>query len=266
MSVRIAVLGAVLLLACGCASLRPLGSGWTVELGLDSLLALPAARFERLGDLQAEARITVRDGKVHQRATALIQVRNPDLLRLEVRGGPLLSHVFTALQRGDSLYVHAPQAGGSLKGEVRGPLLFALTGVDLGGYDLRYALFGIVEPGAVDSTQLLPPARRGVAVVPVTGTRRRQVWVDLRRGLVTGEDLLQADGRPLLQRRLCEYRRTGGVLLPQRVEIHQGGRVLVVEYRSLAVDRGLAARTLLRGLPLDRMQPVDLPADPAVQD
>ena len=42
--------------------------------------------------------------------------------------------------------------------------------------------------------------------------------------------------------------------LPRRVEIRQGERALVLEYRSWELDTGLSESAFTRGIPLDRLE------------
>lgn len=250
-------ISALILLGVSCAPPPVLRQDWRREQGFEALLRLSAEKLRQLEDLTAEAGIAMRQAGGRQRGTALIQLKNPDLFRVEVRG-PLYSHVFTALLQEDSLMVHGPAVGGDWKGTVQGPLLVHLTGMDLGVYDLRYALLGVVAPGSVDSSRALEYPRGDRVIVPLRGKEvLRRVWIDLYRGLVTREDIELPGGHLLLSRRLRDYQKVGDLYLPGRVEIRQEDVALTLEYRHYAIDRGIPEERFFQGIPLDRMQRVD---------
>ena len=78
---------------------------WMPEEGLEVLLRRGEAELEGIEDLSAQAEIRLAwEGERH-RASASVLYKRPGLFRLEVRGGPLLSRVFTAVRQGDSLVV-----------------------------------------------------------------------------------------------------------------------------------------------------------------
>ena len=131
-----------------------------------------------------------------------------------------------------------------LKGSVHGRLLTTLTGLDLGSCDLRYALLGFVEPGSIVEPVEYPHTDQ--AMVALTGGR--QVWLDLRRGLVLRESIPLPAGEALL-RELKEYRREQALYLPRRVELRQGDVSLVLAYKRYAFNSGLAVEDLQKGLP-----------------
>ena len=58
--------------------------------------SMSLAQFE---DLTAEAAIELRRGKVRDRGTALVQLINPDLFRVEVRGPLFHAHFYGPAQR-----------------------------------------------------------------------------------------------------------------------------------------------------------------------
>jgi outer membrane lipoprotein-sorting protein len=226
--------------------------GWVPNLDPALLLDHARRELESLADLKAAADLTlIRPGQ-KQHASAALLFRPPDLFRVEVRG-PLFVHLFTALLRGDSLAV------GDGEGHWRGgpatpEALSRLLGLDLAGYDLRCALLGLVAPGPLDSLALAGPGR---ALAYLAGAPGRRLWLDTRRGFVVVEELLGARGEILLTRRLAEYQRVGGRYLPRRVEIRQGEHALLLEYRSWELDTGLGESAFTRGIPLDRLEPLE---------
>ena len=236
----------------------PLRQDWRLEQGIAALLDLSIAQLEQVEDLTAEASIAVRYEGGEERATALIQFKNPDLFKMEVRG-PFFSHVFTALLRGDSLMAYGSGVGGNWKGTAGGPLLAYLTGLDLHGYDLRYALLGVVAPGRVDSSRVVEFSWADPAVVPLVAEDGwvRRIWVDLHRGFVMRERIELAEGVLLLDRRLLDYRQLGELYLPARVEIRQGETSVILDYRKYSLNKGIPEDRFLRGIPLDQMRRVD---------
>lgn len=235
------------LLATHCAPPLPRRSDWKYQDGIEQLLCLYAADWRALGDLVAEASITMREPEGRQKATAFIFNKRPDLFRVDVRG-PLLTHIFTVVAQGDSLAVLTAEGDG-WKGSSHGSLLSGLTGIDLGRYDLRFALLGLVEPGKMDADWEIQYPRADRAVVALQGEgKSRRLWVDLHRGFVTREECLRADGTLLWYRLLRDYRRVGRLYLPARVEIHQEDSALSLEYNKYEFDRELNEKTFTRGI------------------
>jgi hypothetical protein len=241
-----------LLLLAGCAPPALLRQGWTPDQ--DPALILDHARrdLEALGDLKGAAELTLVQSGQRQHASAALLFKPPGLFRVEARG-PLFVHLFTALLRGNSLIARtgdAPWRGGPFADE----LITQLLGLDLSGYDLRHALLGLVAPGTLDSLVQTGPGR---CLAYVRGTLPRRLHLDTRQGLIAAEELLGAQGETLLIRGLQEYQRVGRFHLPRRVEIRQGDRALLLEYRSWAPDTGLDEAAFTRGIPLDRLEPLE---------
>lgn len=236
-----------------CAAPPPLRRDWRYEEGIGALLLRLDAEMQGIDDLAAQARIRLHHEGRRQEATASILYKRPSLLRLEVRGGPLFSRLFTVVMEGDSVSVVGRKRPG-WKGTVQGPLLARLTGVDLGMYPLEYALLGLVAPGRVDTARATEYPRGDRAVVPLDGGRR--VWIDLYSGLVQREQLLGWDGRVLLERRLEQYRKVEGLLLPQVVEIEQDSTVVALEYERWKINEGLDAGRFAKGIDERRLMRV----------
>ncbi len=229
---------------------------WKREDGFVALLNLSSPERAALKNLTAEAAIELRQGDMRERGTALIQMKAPDLFRLDVRG-PFYSHIFTAIQEADSLIVYGPAVDGVWKGGARGPLLMHLTGVDLGLYHLPYALLGLVEPGVLATDLEVEYPRADRAIVPLYGAGIvRRLWVDLHKGLIARERLETLSGQVLVERRLAKYRRVAGLLLPQQVEIKQGDVVISLDYRSCDIDKELSVDTFSKGIPRQELRRV----------
>ena len=229
-------------LALACAPPLVVREGWDATQGPAALLAASAS-LAQFADLTAEAAIELRRGEVRDRGTALVQLINPSLFRVEVRG-PFFTHIFTALLEGDSLTVYGRGMDQPLKGSVHGRLLTTLTGLDLGSCDLRYALLGFVEPSSIVEPVEYPQADHAVVAL----ADGRQAWLDLRRGLVLRESIPLPGGEVLL-RELKEYRREQALYLPRRVEIRQRDVLLTLSYKNYALNRGLDAEQLRQSMP-----------------
>ncbi len=208
-------------------------------------------------DLTAEARITFRQGRSRRSATASILYLNPDLFRVDVRG-PLYSHLLSLLLRGS--HVTAVAGKETWEGETTGGLLSSLTPFELGDYDLRYALLGLVWPGNDDTeveTRLgisdISYPRADRAMVRLVGGRggERLVWIDLQSGFVLREQL-RSRGHIVWTRELGGYvelqTTRGPVYLPGSITFEQGDVGLELEYKNYRVDEGLSAKTLEAGI------------------
>jgi len=161
---------------------------WQPAQGYAALLAQARDEADQLTDLVAEIRVTADNGVQRQQASAVLQLKSPGMLRLEVRG-PLYSHLLTVVQVDDTLYVEGPAVDGAWHGPVRGPLLARLTGLELGGYDLRDALLGVVQPAPVEAVEPLPDGDLAVVRLQSGAGGRHRVWIDSGRGLVRREEL-----------------------------------------------------------------------------
>ena len=249
------LLGLALLLG-GCATQRPLQrQDWNHQEGVEALLELAAADLQQLRDLKAEARITYQQAGQKNSGTAVILFKNPDLLKLEVRG-PLYSHVFTALLQADSLTIFNGE--GAWKGAAQGSLLWRLTEIDFGSYDLKYVLLGLVEPGRIDSQRPPEYPRADRVIVPLLGgAYLRRLWIDLYRGFISREEITFAAGNLPLFRELKDYRDIAGIYLPRLVKIRQGQVNLVLEYQSYLANGGIPDEHFTRDIPLERLQRVE---------
>jgi hypothetical protein len=222
---------------------------------------LAQAGLSAFDDLTAEARITFRQGRSRRTATASILYLKPDLFRVDVRG-PLYSHLLSLLLR-DS-HVTALAGKETWQGEDTGGLLSSLTPFELGDYDLRYALLGLVWPGADDaaaegrggpalgiSNISYPRADRAIVQL-VGGQGERLVWIDLQTGFVLREQL-RSRGRTVWTRELGGYvelqTASGPVYLPGNITFEQGDVGIELEYKYYRVDEGLSAKILEAGIP-----------------
>ena len=247
---------ALALLVWGCATQRSLQrQNWNHQEGVEALIGLTAADLQWLRDLKAEARITYQQAGQKNSGTAVILFKNPDLLKIEVRG-PLYSHVFTALLQADSLTILSGE--GAWKGAAQGSLLWRLTEIDFGSYDLKYAILGLVEPGRIDSNRAREYPRADRVIVPLWGSAYcRRLWIDLQRGFISREEITFADGNLLLSRELKDYQEVGGIYLPRQVEIHQGEVDLILEYQNYLANRGIPDEHFTRDIPQGRLQRVE---------
>lgn len=247
-----AALWGCLLALASCAPPSLLRQGWSPAQDPALLLAAATREAAQLRDLKAAAELTLVQSGQRQYASAALLFKAPDLFRIEVRG-PLFVHLFTALLRGDSLVV-SDADGLWRRGPLSDAVLARLLGLELSGYDLRYALLGLVAPGPLDS---LVQAEPGRCLAYLGGTPARRLWLDTRHGLIAAEEILDPAGAPALIRRLQNYQRVGAMYLPRRVELRQGEQAVIVEYRSWEINTGLSESTFTRGIPLDHLEPLE---------
>ena len=250
-------LSALVLLVSACASPPSVRRVWDTNDGIAYLLPLLEREWAALENLTAEASVEFEQNGMRERATALIQMRGDDLFRMDVRG-PFYSHVFTAVQRGDSLTVWGPAIGGAWKGAASGALLRQLTGVDFGQYPLARALLGWVKPVSTDHTLQVDYERadRTVGTV-IEGPVRRRLWLDLYRGLFVREEIRYAADRQPVTRAMSNYARVGPLFFPKRVEIAQGDVRIKLTYQSYDLKRVLNLAQFESGIPEDQLLRVD---------
>ena len=246
----------LLLLALqACAPAQISRRGWVPEDGPEKALLLSRAGLEVFGDITAEARIAFRQGRTRRTATASVLYRSPDLFRLDVRG-PLYRHLLSLLARGESVTVMS--GGRTWHGDGTSALLAHLTDFELGDYDVRDALLGIVRPppaaGSAPGTDRVsyPRADRALVRVREGSATERIIWVDLQRGLVSKERLVR-HGRTVWTRELKDYAElltaAGPVYLPRTIIFEQGELGIELDYRSYRIDTGQSAETMQAGIP-----------------
>ena len=235
-----------------CAPAQITRRGWVPEDGPEKALLLSQAGLEAFEDLTAEARIAFRQGRTRRTATASVLYRRPDLFRLDVRG-PLYRHLLSLLARGEWVTV---MSGGQIwHGDGTSALLAHLTDFELGDYDVRDALLGIVRPPRAASAAgrvSYPRADRALVRVREGNATERIIWVDLQRGLVSKERLVR-HGRTVWTRELKDYAElltaTGPVYLPRTIAFEQGELGIELDYQSYRIDTGLSADTMQAGIP-----------------
>ena len=205
------------------------------------------AALQGLDDLTAEARLTLTHEQGRNGLDASILFRPPDLMRLDVQG-PLFVHVLSAVVEADSLL--AVVEGRALVLQAEDGLDYFL-GIDLGGYDPRWLLLGVVVPGEADTSRVHHPVA-GRAVVPMetADLPPRRLTLDLHRGFVVREEVLTPGGGVLWVRRLQRFRRLPGtgLYLPRLVTIESGDRTLELEYGKVRIGRGLERAAFFTGL------------------
>lgn len=236
----------------GCGPPSAVRRDWSRQGGVRALLSASDSTLQLLEDLTAEVRIELRHSEGKSSAMASILYKRPGLFRIDVRG-PLFTHVLTALIRGDSLTVLAQ--GKRWESEDPGQLLARLTGIDLGIYDVAYALIGLLEPGRLDPGAAVEYARADRAIVTLDdgpGFDRR-LWLDLDSGFATREEA-HIDGILLWRRDLEGYHllsttSRGDLYLPRKVRISQRDMTIQLTFRSHLVNSGLAERAFTRGIP-----------------
>ena len=239
-----------------CAPTQVARRNWTSQDGPEQALVLAQSGLTALDDLTAEARITFRQGRTRRAAMASVLYKRPDLFRVDVRG-PLYRHLLSLLLRGEQVTVVAGRQ--TVHGDAASPLLAELTAFDLGDYDARHALLGVVQPPPTRGLELgirqvtYPRADRALVHVREAMGAERILWIDLQRGLVTKEQI-RRHGRLVWTRELEDYREfqtaRGLVYLSRKVTFIQGELGLELDYKSYRIDEGLSVEALQAGIPL----------------
>ena len=234
-----------LLVVTACGPPRPVQRAeWTGDEDIEKLLRADAQSLLALEDLTAEVRFTLH--KVGS-ASGSILFQPPALLRLDVRG-PLFQRILSAVLDGDQLIAladdhlyHMPSRDG----------LNTFLDIDLGGYDPRLALLGVVAPGRrVEPTDYPRADRARITLDDGIAGQRRRLWVDLHRGFVEREEILDDQGHTYWSRRMSHWRRLADtdLYLPAKIRIERHGRVLELDYRRISVDGGLQRAVFFSGL------------------
>ncbi len=238
-----------LVLVISCAPPPAARRAWQPSEGMPALWNLLEGEWAALDNVTAEAAVEFEQDGVRERATAVVQVKGSSLYRIEVRG-PFYSHVFTAVQQGDSLTVYGPAVGGAWKGSARGHLLHQITGIDLGMYSLGRALLGWVDPVVEENMRKVEyPRADRATVISAEDEIERHLELDVHRGVLLREHIYAPGQRLLLRRFMSDYRRVGAALLPQRVEIEQGAVRIALHYQNYDLRRPLRAEDFENGIP-----------------
>ena len=166
--------------------------GWESDSGIEELLAMTQNAFGQIEFLTAEVNISVHGRNVNGNASAAIVYKRTDKMRIDVMG-PLFKHVLSAVVNDDSMAIVTSSE--SWHGTISEGLIRYLPVLDLGEYDLRYALFGIVAPWKTDEKVTLSHSRADRAIVTVAqDVGERKIWVDLHRGFVFREEVITSTG------------------------------------------------------------------------
>jgi hypothetical protein len=235
----------VVLVMSACGPPRPVQrADWTGEQDIEALLRSDAEGLQALEDLTAEVRFSLH--KVGS-ASGSILFQPPALLRLDVRG-PMFQRILSAVLDGDRLTAladgrlyHMPSRDG----------LNTFLDIDLGGYDPRLALLGVVAPGRrVEPTDYPRADRARITLDDGIAGQRRRLWIDLHSGFVEREEVVDDEGHTHWSRRMSHWRRLGGtnLYLPAKIRIESQGRILELDYRKIRVDRGLKRAIFFSGL------------------
>jgi hypothetical protein len=234
------------LLVLGACAPRPVQrSGWTGEMEIDRLLQADAERLQGLTDLTAEVHFWLHEVGS---ASGSLLFQPPSLLRLDVRG-PLFRRIFSAVLDGDELTAVANDRIYQMPAHDG---LDVFLDIDLGGYDPRLALLGLVAPASIGIDKIEYPRadRARVTINDGIEGQRRRLWFDLHTGFVQREELVTEGGQVRWIRQLSEWRVLPGtdVYLPKRVRVESQDRVLELEYLKIRVDRGLQRVTFFQGI------------------
>ncbi len=221
--------------------------GWTGDaapVSLDRLLHTDADHLQQLTDLTAEVHFLLH--KVGS-ASGSILYQPPALLRLDVRG-PLFQRILSAVLDGDRLLA---LADGRLYEMPASNGLDAFIDIDLVGYDPRLALLGVLAPtGVIEAIDYPRVDRAWITLNDGIQGQRRRLLVDLHKGFVEREDLIDDQGQTRWSRKMSGWRRMGDteLYLPTKIRIESRGHVLELEYGDVYINKGLARATFFSGI------------------
>ena len=200
-------------------------------------MAVTQNAFDQIKSLTAEVNISVHGRNANGNASAAIVYKRTDKLRIDVMG-PLFKHVLSAVVNNDSMAIVTSSE--SWHGTISEGLFRYLPVLDLGEYDLRYALLGIVAPWKTDQKVTLSYSRADRAIVTVAQEAgERKIWVDLHRGFVFREEVITSTGQ-YWQRDFIGHRKIlipGSddmlkLYLPKSVRITRPHSVLDIQFES----------------------------------
>tara|TARA_B100001250_G_scaffold94263_2_gene78632 strand:- start:1589 stop:2362 length:774 start_codon:yes stop_codon:yes gene_type:complete len=221
---------------------------WDIRDGYRAFWSLIEHETDELDYLTAEVDIRWKTGDRVERASALLQLVGSDSMGVEVRG-PFYSHLFSIYLQTDSLIVFGNAVGKPWKGAVDGPLLSRMTGLSVRDYDFPSLLLGRVT---IDDSELISERylRADRALLTYENdSLRRIIVLDLHSGIVLGDRVELPLGEVLFERKMKNYVRVGGVLLPRYVEIIQDGVIIELTFKSFETDEILSFNRFDPGIP-----------------
>lgn len=219
-------------------------------VSLEDIAALLEGNESKLEDFEGRARIFLSVEGVKQRAWASILFKSPSALKIEVNGF-LGMNVMTALVRGDRLEVYIPSMNKVIEGKADGDVIRQIVGIDLGPHDPKYAFLGMVRLGQEDLERVIGFEDRGGERLATLkeGDLIRRVWIDEGRLVAVEEELYDWRGNLILRRVMEGHKRIGGVVLPKRIEISQGGSEARLEFAHRVVNGGVSGDEFQMRLP-----------------
>ena len=232
---------AIALGGCLTSTVRNLPAGLSGER-VEDILVLEEQNRARLQDFDGEARVSLEVEGVRYRASAFVRFKSPDLLKMEVTDPVFGRHVMTALIREDSLEIYIPEVKTIYAGKVDGPLFWEITRVDLGRYDPKYALLGLIDIGQDDLQNMVGfRATNGRRVVTFEEDKwTKRLWIDRKTLLVVEEEIFDRSANLVARRTMGDYRNMDGVVLPKSVKIEQGKSHIKIRFVESAVNTGLS--------------------------
>jgi hypothetical protein len=213
---------------------------------LAGLLRSDAESLLQLADLTAAVRFSVPDVGS---ASGSIVFQPPTLLRLDVRG-PLFQRILSAVFDGDQLL--AIDADGRFYQMPARDGLDAFLHIDLAGYDPRLALLGVIAPAAHGLEDIDYPRMDRAVVTLDDGIegQRRQLWIDLHKGFVEREELVDDQGRTRWSRQMSGWHCVDDtdLYLPGMIRVESQGHVLELEFGDIRIDKGVQRAAFFSGI------------------
>ncbi len=236
------------ILIFGCASTLP-GIAVTPVRGPGDVIDRIAAHTDSLQTARIRARISIEIDGVRQRASSVVFFDHPTDLRMDVSGALGVS-IMSARFWVDSLRIYLPAENGYLDG-LAAPVLYQVTGMNLGYYEVQKAILGIPTLDASDRDDVISfrttPDHHILDIQ--SGPYRKHLWIDRRNVTLVREDIVNHDGRLLSRLSLNRYKLRSGCLLPTQIEISQGPNQIAWTVESARVNEGLDPKVFNLTLP-----------------
>ena len=207
--------------------------------GPEDLIQRVIAHTEPLRDARIRARVSLEIDRIRQKATSVLFFEQPADLRMEISASLGVS-IMSAKFWEDSLRVYLPRENGYLEGEAA-RVLYQVTGMNLAYYDVQRVLLGIPTLDMSDRNRITgfeTTADQYIVDLQHTFLKRR-LWIDRASVTLAREEITDLHGEPRSKLLLSRYKRVSGCLLPQRIEISQGGNHIAWTVESIRVNTGL---------------------------
>ncbi len=220
------------------------------DLTLQDIMAVLSRNKQDLRDLYGRANVFLDVDGVKNRVWAYVAFKSPDLMKIQVNGS-LGVNVMTALAFGDSLEVYLPKIKSAVKGKIDGDIFLRFSGMDFGPDDPRLAFLGIVNLKQEDIANVIEfdlQDNRWLIVLD-EGCKIRRVWIDKKGRVPLEESVYDLSGNLVFRRIMKNYKKTGGVLLPNQIEIFHRQNTARIEFIHRKVNRGVDDKSFQMKIP-----------------